>query len=102
MSDDDSEGDEDHDLFDCADLEARDFSTDSVVMTTWHADEPLHVAMTLFFTAFPDQGKSAVSGSRSYSSELWGARLERCHQTSGSSRRRSESIANDPWVLGVG
>jgi hypothetical protein len=25
MIDDDSEGDEDHDLFDCADLEARDF-----------------------------------------------------------------------------
>ena len=50
---------ESHDLFDWADLEAKDFSTDSVVMTTWHADEPLHVAMTLFFAAFPDQGKSA-------------------------------------------
>ena len=48
-----------HDLFDWADLEAKDFSTDSVVMTTWHADEPLHVAMTLFFTAFDDQGQSA-------------------------------------------
>jgi hypothetical protein len=48
-----------HDLFDWADLEAKDFSADRVVMTTWHADEPLHVAMTLFFSAFPDQGKAA-------------------------------------------
>ncbi len=48
-----------HDRFDWADLEAKDFSTDLVVITTWHADEPLHVAMTLFFYAFPDEGKAA-------------------------------------------
>jgi hypothetical protein len=48
-----------HDLFDWADLEANDFSADSVVMTTWHADQPLHIAMTLFFSAFPDEGKPA-------------------------------------------
>ena len=48
-----------HDLFDWADLEAKDPSTDSVVMTTWHADEPLHVAMTLFFIAFPDRAMLA-------------------------------------------
>jgi hypothetical protein len=47
-----------HDLFDWIELEARS-PTDSVVMTTWHTDEPLHVAMTLFFTAFPTEGKVA-------------------------------------------
>jgi hypothetical protein len=51
-----------HDLFDWADLEVNDFSTGAVVMTTWHADEALHVAMTLFFCAFPDERKSAGPG----------------------------------------
>jgi hypothetical protein len=28
-------------------------------MTTWHADDPLHVAMTLFFSAFPTESMTA-------------------------------------------
>ena len=46
-----------HDLFDWPDIEAHG-ANESVVMTTWHDAEPLHVAMTLFFSAFPDEGKN--------------------------------------------
>lgn len=47
-----------HDLFDRVDLERAE-PDGFVVMTQWHSDQPLHEAMTLYFCAFPDQGKKA-------------------------------------------
>jgi hypothetical protein len=51
-----------HDLLDWAQIEAERNSEPEngpVVMTTWHEAEPLHKAMTLFFSAFPDEGRVA-------------------------------------------
>jgi hypothetical protein len=45
-----------HDLF--VWVEDHD-PADSTVLTTSHADEPLPIATTLFFSAFPDEGKAA-------------------------------------------
>ena len=46
-----------HDLFDLAEAELElDVPSDSVVMTTWHADEPLEEALWFFVNcAFPDE-----------------------------------------------
>ena len=49
-----------HDLFDFEDIEVHAPAQGyPVVMSTWHADEPLNEAMTVFFSAFPDEGKPA-------------------------------------------
>src|SRR5580704_406521 len=45
-----------HDLFDLAALEMDPQQNRAVIMTTWHADEPLHEAVWFFVnSAFPDE-----------------------------------------------
>ena len=48
-------------------------------MSTWHTDEPLHEAMTLFFCAFPDEGKAggAARIALSVGPQDWTAALRR-------------------------